>query len=1098
MGFQNIYSKNIPGYLDYAGNTLGLNGACTSFSNIYTGCNSPGTSGVCGAWVTTDSTKHASENWNSFVNNLPYSQTNGGTTFDCTQNSSSDEISIPTGTIVDYAALIWSGNNNSNTVDITTREIDFTDPLNTLHKISPQYSFTNTSSYGYYTCATEVTSIVRSAGSGFYTTGNVYSEFLTNIACAGWLLIVVFKASTMPFYNININVGNLDVSGDSSASSIIAGFKTPPNGTDFLAKLILTALNGNPASPGDKVSLTDINNQETYLSGTLNPSNNFFGAQIEDIEGNICIDGTFGNLNATPNAVQTTSGRRMGYDIALVNTASALSNNQSSTTLTGSTTGNNFSITSATSMIENAAPYFRITTQTSDSTVLIGDSYTITYEIENIGTLDTSSLDFTFEDIGLDFLSGYYTVSGTTYTISSTPNALVLPNLDINSSITINLTFDASTIPNDLYYKNLSSLHYTFIIDNNIVENTLTNEYDLQISYINTLQITNMDSTSTTPPIIDPSDDNLSFSVVNGSSYGNVTITNSTITYTPNTLQQVTDRFVIKLLNTLNDKFINLVYNVNQVLAPSFNYEATQPSNINLYSTATCHYKLSNLSDFDITNYHIYISLAPGFLLSGATITDSQGQTSELIRTANDFTIGDLNAHTMVTITFIYEAAKLPTDLYYKPFGTSSFYFGEVNFTQIGYTDNIYPVANLDISVKENQVYNSYIPIIEPEYNTLSYYIKTQGNHGSASITSGGLLTYTPNTDTVGTDTVVVTVNNSQQNTTLDINYTFSIVPSVDIKTSLSFIIYKNVVFNEDISVTDNNYPNWTYSLEKQGNHGTGSVTSSGLLTYNPNTDFTGTDDITIGVYNSDIDTTIETNYKFTVVDPINPPCPDYIPYKLVQLLNDDIYLMALSDANISDKVCFDCTLWNNGYTSESDTLIIPPIKTTLITILDQLKLELQGILLNNSLNSPCIDASFKSQVERFLSIVDYLENKVILINCNTGNCSLSLFDYFISLLSTTLDTLIIITSTLNGLLGICSNNCTICTTSFSNLMGIFINSISDLYNQSASWNNMVINFIRLESQFPKSYIPSYVPPTIITPNTNNNITSGFICPPKM
>ncbi|MGL5316230.1 MAG: hypothetical protein ACRC92_23430, partial [Peptostreptococcaceae bacterium] len=204
MAFQNIYSKNIPGMLDYAANTLGLNGACTNFSNIYTGCNNPGTSGIAGAWVTTDTYEHANNNWLNFVNSLPPASTNGGTTFDYSKNSSYDRIDIPADCTVDYAVLIWSGNILSDTFDVTTHSIDLTDPNDTMHHFTPQYSSVNSSSYGYYTCAKVVTGIVINSGSGYYTVGNVYSEFDTNIASAGWILVVVYTSPYLGFVNVNI------------------------------------------------------------------------------------------------------------------------------------------------------------------------------------------------------------------------------------------------------------------------------------------------------------------------------------------------------------------------------------------------------------------------------------------------------------------------------------------------------------------------------------------------------------------------------------------------------------------------------------------------------------------------------------------------------------------------------------------------------------------------------------------------------------------------------------------------------------------------------------------------------------------------------
>lgn len=965
MSFINIYNKNIPGMFEFASNTLGLNGACTSFANIHTGCNNPGTSGIAGAWITIDPTKSANANWANFVNNLPFASTNGGTTFDCTQNSSSDEINIPQGTTIDFAFLAWSGNSLSGNVDVSTRSVNLTSPDNTLYSITPDNTFFDTSGYGYYTCYKDVTDIIKNTGNGDYVVGNVYSEFQTDIAAASWLLFIVYTSPYMPFINININLGNLSVSGNYSPSTLLSGFETPLD-NNFKAGIILTALNGNPASGGDQVSLTDINNNPFFLSGKFNPENNFFGSQIMYLDGEICTDGTFSNLNTTPNMVQTTPGRRIGYDLAIVDAANVLSPGQSSTTLTGSTTGNNYCLTSAILIVQDACPEFKINATTSNNVVLLGHNYTVTYNIENIGTKGTSNLELTYDDTGLTFVSGSYTVLGITYPIASTPNGLVLPNLDINESMTVTLTYTSTKIPDSLYYDNAISLDYSFeIASSTTLQNTIAYNYIVNISNVTNLDVINVTPVYSDFPLVNPLSSNIVYTLTDAPAHGQAVINQSSVTYTPSTLQQIDDIFVIKVTNTILNTSVNLVYDVDQIVVPMINISVDQPSTVNLFSTVDSIITLENTSSFPMTNIQTVSFLAPGFLLIDGEIV-SDIPPFDMVRTTNKFTIGDLDPNSSVSWMFTFEAVQLSTDLLYSIGGNLTFDFGGQHFESSGGSDfspsnTFTPISNIVKTIYANTTFDEVIPIIEPHYPHLSYSIKTQGALGTATVSALGMVTYTPQPNVTGTDSFVVAISNSQLNTNIDVNYLFTI-------------------------------------------------------------------------------------------EKVAPPCPDDLPYKLVTLLNEDIYLKALERNGITADICFDCNLWNVGYTDTSGELIIPPIKTALTTIFAEIETQLQDILSSTSLNVPCSDCGFTTQVSRLLNIVEQIGTQISFINCNPASCDPVVWANLLAVLSDTLDILIAITSTLDGLLGICSHNC---TDQFNNLMVVFINSITDLYNTLQSWNDI-------------------------------------------
>lgn len=1007
MSFQTMYSKNITGMIEYAGNTLGLNGACTSFNSVYQGCNSPGTSGIAGAWITTDTTSHASSNWLTFVNNLPAASTNGGTTFDCTKNSSSDTISVPPNTEIDYAVLIWSGNNGSSTVDVSTRPINFTTPTKTVNYITPIYTSLSPTNDGYYTCCADVTSIVASSTNGTYTVGNVYSEFRSNLASAGWLLVVVYKAPFLGFINININVGSLDVSDGSSASQELSGFITSDRGTTN-AGILICALNGNPSSAGDNISLTNNEGMEAYLYSPSNPIDNFFGSQILDMTGKICIDGTFGNLNATPASIQTAAGRRVGFDVALVDASHALSNNQTSTTLTASSTGNGYYINSILSLIVNATPQIELSATTPKTTISLGDNYNVSYILSNKGTLHTDSMNFTFDDTGLNFISGSYTLSGSTIvnTIVSNPNNLSIANLEPSQSMLVNLTYKSNKIPNNLLFNNLGTFNYTFASGSDEILSTIQATIPISISSLNTISITNAQTVSSTVPLVSPTLPNLSYTVSLEPTKGQISVSSQgVITYVPNGLIKDHDNFTINVVDSISKNSMDLLYLVNLDVVSTLEIVYKEiPSVATLGSTVDYVYEFNNKSNYDISNCYVIAAIAPGYILESAKYTNLSGRNVDILRTGSNFTIGTLPANKTITVAATYIASSIPTDLFYQNLSDIQYTFGGIQFYMIDASDNVPVIANLSFNIYNTSHYSNRVPIIDPNYPYLSYSIKTQGSLGTSSIDNSGNFRYIPSSSAVGSDSVVVNIANSQHNNTMDINYTFNITA------------------------------------------------------------------------------------------PSTIPCSQSIPSKLLYLLENDIYLNGLEVANINANVCFDCDLWNNGYTSFLGDLIIHPIKSTFNSLLLEIKAYLQNILIPTGESISCNDYGFKSQVDRVLNIVNDLENKTSSFTCSTQCCNPSLNGQFLDLLSQSVTNLITIITSIDGAIEICNSSCSNCS-AFDKLMPTLVNSISDLGNLMVLWNYLLMNFMSCMNSSTKPYVASYIPNRQISVPPPNQYCIN--CPPN-
>ncbi|MGL5378398.1 hypothetical protein [Clostridium sp.] len=214
----------------------------------------------------------------------------------------------------------------------------------------------------------------------------------------------------------------------------------------------------------------------------------------------------------------------------------------------------------------------------------------------------------------------------------------------------------------------------------------------------------------------------------------------------------------------------------------------------------------------------------------------------------------------------------------------------------------------------------------------------------------------------------------------------------------------------------------------------------------------------------------------------------------LVQVMNKDLYLGALTDNNITTEVCFDCSLWNNGYVITTGTVpqtIIPPVKTTVSGILT----DIVGLLNDELSDSNLKDFGFKTQIERLLTIIQDLQNKINSIQCNNTCSDVTLTSQLLATLVMTVGQVLTILELLNGLLSYIGTCGCIGSKLFDLLMGKFINSITDLQGLMQDWYGIVMTFFQYSAMPSKSYVASYMPRQQIAPPPMPNPT-GYACVP--
>ncbi len=402
--YVNRYTVIANGALTFTGNTIGLNKASNA--------NGPGTTGAIGTFITTDTT-------------LTDGTYPAGTTANWTLNRSSALLSIPAGSTVLYAELIWSGSysyGGENVLASLDTPVSFATPFGAnsiTRSIATSQTLGAAGNNGtcatapcYYVRSADVTAIVAAAGSGTYTVGGIpatQGNSENNANAGGWTLAVAYRNGTLPSRSLTIFVG-AEVAG--SAAAAVNGFCTPPTGPRS-GRLLVSALEGDPAITGDQMLFGPTTATAVAISGSNNPVANFFASQINSDAGTLNTSGTFGTTNSSPGT--GVSGARQGYDITNVDVSTTLANNQTAAVAQGTTTGDQYMINALGLQINVGSPSFLSTSKAVDKALTkVGDILTYTVALNNSGgTADANNTIFTdTPPSGTTFIAGSVTVDG--------------------------------------------------------------------------------------------------------------------------------------------------------------------------------------------------------------------------------------------------------------------------------------------------------------------------------------------------------------------------------------------------------------------------------------------------------------------------------------------------------------------------------------------------------------------------------------------------------------------------------------------------------------------------------------------------------------
>lgn len=454
MPFIQRYSDVKKGGITLTGNTLGLSKASNQ--------NAPGTEGSIGAFISLDTSMQ--------VGTFP-----AGTTLDYANNGSRANLTLPAGSTVLYAELVWGGlfrSSVNNISAIINNSISFTTPQGTF-AVAPDPATAqifnipaDNITVGFYVRTANVTALVQAALNGSYAVQGVPAliEALDNRTAdtnhAGWTLAVAYENPASPLRNLTIWSGGAVVSPNTGSTTITVSNFLTPEILPITGKIFVSAQEGDAVLTGDQMLFGQTVPTLSLLSGPNNPQNNFFASQINNENGTLDASGTFGTRNANAFAGTNTSACRQGWDITAVDISDKLAASQSSAVIRFTSDGDLYVPNTLALQIDSKGANIEITKSADKTFADVGEEITYTLVLENTGAVD--ALNVTISDLlppETSLVAGSVTVNGVPYA-GALP--VVISSISAGQSATVTFKAVANSIPAVNPVFNIARADYEF------------------------------------------------------------------------------------------------------------------------------------------------------------------------------------------------------------------------------------------------------------------------------------------------------------------------------------------------------------------------------------------------------------------------------------------------------------------------------------------------------------------------------------------------------------------------------------------------------------------------------------------------------------
>ena len=454
MPFIQRYSDVKKGGITFSGNTLGLSKASNQ--------NAPGTEGSIGAFSSLDTSLQ--------VGTFP-----AGTTLDYTKNGSRANLSLPAGSTVLYAELVWGGlfrSSVNNISALTNNSITFTTPQGTFTVAPDPATAQNFNipadniTVGFYVRTANVTSLVQSALGGSYAVQGVPAliEALDNRTAdtnhAGWTLAVAYENPSLPLRNLTIWSGGAVVSPNTGSTTITVSNFLTPEVAPITGKIFVSAQEGDAVLTGDQMLFGQTVPTLALLSGPNNPQNNFFASQINNDNGVLDTSGTFGTRNANAAAGTNTTACRQGWDVTAVDVSNRLAASQSSAVIRFTSDGDLYVPNALALQIDSKGANIVINKSADKAYAEVGEEITYTLVLENTGTVDATGVTLN------DLLPPETTLVNGSITVDGAPYAGALPvviaSISAGQSVTVTFKVTVNSLPAVNPVFNIARADYEF------------------------------------------------------------------------------------------------------------------------------------------------------------------------------------------------------------------------------------------------------------------------------------------------------------------------------------------------------------------------------------------------------------------------------------------------------------------------------------------------------------------------------------------------------------------------------------------------------------------------------------------------------------
>lgn len=454
MPFIQRYSNVEKGEIVFTGNTLGLSKASNAFA--------PGTDGSIGAFISLDTSLQ--------VGSFPV-----GTTLDYTKNGSRANLTLPAGSNVLYAELIWGGlyrSSANNISNLINNSVTFITPSGA-NTVSPDaataQTFTipaNNITLGFYVRSANVTALVQATLSGSYAVQGVpalieaIDSRTADTNHAGWTLAVVYENNDAPLRNLTLWSGGTVVSPEAGSTTITLSDFLTPEALPITGTLFVSAQEGDAVLTGDQMLFGPNAASLSVLSGANNPANNFFASQINNANGTLDSSGTFGNRNANAAAGTNISGGRQGWDITAIDISYKLTVNQTSAVIRFTSDGDLYVTNALALQIDSKGANLTILKSANKTFASVGEEIIYTLAIKNEGTVSALNVVLT------DLLPPETTLVPDSITLDGLPYAGTLPvtiaEIAAGDTAVVAFRVTAEELPMQNPIVNVASVDYQF------------------------------------------------------------------------------------------------------------------------------------------------------------------------------------------------------------------------------------------------------------------------------------------------------------------------------------------------------------------------------------------------------------------------------------------------------------------------------------------------------------------------------------------------------------------------------------------------------------------------------------------------------------